>query len=481
MLLFLGIEGVLRFAFVDRDGPLGTLAEPWRYGRFSFDSAYWELKVLEGPPQARQDATTFDPRYGWRCWLTESESLEHRDEARLRGRRPLLLFGDSYAGGVDPDTWRDFPEFVEQSDLAQEFALLNYGVGGYGLDQIWLQMRDVLARHADARPVVIVSLLVDDDIDRCVLSFRTWPKPRLRVRDGRIVDEARPVPRMQEYFESHASIEPFLAVPFLAQHLDRLSGARTRRLEAEKQELGRALLRAIVEDLRARDLPFLFVLFHHSWSIQHPEELAWRARLVQDTLDGLDAAWVTVRPALIAHARRTGRDVLDYFLSPEHPSSGHYNALGDAVAFAVVREGLKLHLGLGQGGDLVLAQDVRAPEVPARVEWREADVELSALGLEPPFLWTDLDAQGRGRLRWTPGGAARALRGRAQSLRGELLLECHRDGRSERLGDVFEIDLTGVETLELVAQGRPGARWVLSELHLESARRIPPPLGPDPR
>jgi hypothetical protein len=469
---------------------LWSLSRPTRFGDAATDDAYWEAHSLLGPAWGRREHGDHDARLGWRSIFFRAGDLEHVDEAALGERRPLLFFGDSYAEGIAPETRNDFPALFAHTELAREFAMLNYGVGGYGFDQIVLLLSDALARHAERAPVAIVSLLLDDDLDRCVLSFRSWPKPRLRLEDGRLAGADRPVPRMAEYFEQRSALEPLYLAPFLGTLWERARPNHAR--EREKQELARALLQRAVEDLRAAGVEGLFVFFRHGGSLDDPHATGWRRELCTQVLDGLGAAWVDVGPAFAAHRALAGRATSDYFLPPGHSSSGHYNALGDALAFEVVREGLRAHLGLGQGGTLLLAQDVRSRAgLAPTARWRELAPELEPLGLRSPFLDLDLDAEGRGALTWELRGAATALSARVDLLDCAdgpcaVRLTAQVDGApagewslSARAPLQLVLELGDVRRLTLAAEASHGAtrtRVVLSEVTLESACRIAPPL-----
>jgi hypothetical protein len=490
------LEGVCRVAVYNPDSShwpvFWRLRDPWRFGRYQADDAYWEVAFLERPEAKRIDSTRFDPHLGWGSELVAEADYRHRDEDRLGSRRPVILVGDSYAGGVVPETWLDFPSLFARGDLSAEFGLLNYGVGGYGLDQIWLMLQRALEHHAGRRAVAIVSFMVDDDIDRCLLSFRDWPKPRLHVRDGRLVRELERVPRVEPYFAEHSALSPLLATHFLGRVLNRSRSPGTAAQEREKQALGRAILGAMVADLRAHGVPFLFVLFHHKTALERPEILGWRAGFAEGVLDELGAPWVNVRPAFLAHRERSGRTIDEYFLPPEHPSSGHYNPLGNAVAFEVMREGLRVHLGLGAGGNLVLPQDVRATSGVQQPLWREDGAEHVGRRLVPPYLEFALPLSEEAGVSWRLGGAGRSLRARVHLISTEsegatARLRVRADERNlleQALGSadalVLDLDLRGVDNLTVSAgnlQGNPGsARVVLSEVAFEAAETISPAL-----
>lgn len=497
LVLSLGLfEATLRLAIhqpaSQRVPGLWALSRPSHFGAYGSDDAHWEVLSLSGPAWARRGHRDHDERLGWRSAQFRAGDLEHVREAELGERRPMILLGDSYAEGVAPQTQDDFPALLARSELAGEFLMLNYGVGGWGLDQIALLLPGVLQRHAARRPVVLVSFLLDDDLDRCILSFRSWPKPRLRLEDGRLVGAERPVPSTAEYFAERSALEPLYLWPFLRTLWGRVDASRARAQEREKQELARALLRSMVADLRAAEVDFLFVLFRYSSSIEWPDSTGWRRQVCGEVLDELEAPYVDVGPAFALHRSLVGRATADYFLPPDHPIPGHYNPLGDALAFETVLEGLHEHHGLGRGGNLHLAQDVRsiAGREPT-ASWLERSGDFDALGLKPPWVEMDLDADGRGGLTWELRGAASSLRARVHLLGdtaggGAVRLRVRRDGVDADAWTILEgeplefaLDLADVRRLELVAderRGDPALRVVLGEVALEFAGRVAPPI-----
>jgi hypothetical protein len=482
--LIVALELTLRLAVHSaavRDWPLlGVLGDPANFGEPASDEAYWNVVHWRTAAHDTRGHPRHDRRLGWHSGRLASGTLEHADEGALDGRRPVLLFGDSFAEGIWPETADDFTTLFARSDLADAFALLNHGSGGYGLDQIVLLLSDVLPRHAGRRPLALVSLLVDDDIDRCVLAFRVWPKPRLAIEGGRLIGEERPVPTLGEYLEHHQALGGLWIDDFGSHLWRRLDGSGRAGLEGEKQALARALLERAVGELRGAGVEFLFVLFRQGNSIQDPAACGWRARLCVETLDRLDAPWVDVGPAIAAHAARSGRQVWDYFLPAGHRGAGHYAPLGDAIVFEVLREGLREHLGLGRGGDLRVVHDVRPlGREAACARWSAADVQLARAGLEGPFLELG------GGLVWDLD-EARELRALVHLVgEGALEVVARRDGEvigrwplASQAPVALTLELRGARTLELEPDGFAGdgpPRVVLREVALElEGRRAPP-------
>ena len=54
-------------------------------------------------------------------------------------------------------------------------------------DQVLLLMQDSIDHYAEDDPVVVFGIVLDSDLERSVLGFRAWPKPRLRLTGGDLV------------------------------------------------------------------------------------------------------------------------------------------------------------------------------------------------------------------------------------------------------------------------------------------------------
>jgi hypothetical protein len=451
-----------------------SLRDPARFGRYKADDEYWEMKARFTPVEKLLDNQPFwDPVLGWTSGPVHPSDAAHDDESCLAGRRPILLFGDSYAFGVPLVTVGTFARWTEESELGQAWGLLNYGGGGYGLDQISLLLKRAVDRHLPRRPVVIVSFLVDDDIDRCMLSMRDWPKPRFELRDGHLALEQEQVPTLGEYLRAHSSLSP-------SRCFDLVRGAFLQnqwpngspQQDQHKREIARAIFADLVEFLRARDVPFFFVLFHHESSVADPSVTGWRDAFAMATLDELEAPWILVRPALLAHAARTGRSVSDYYIQLGQDGSGHFNVLGNHIAFQVLREGMRELLGMGYGGNLDAALgaqlDVASLPDGAQPPWLTSDAPpLTASGLQPPFAVFDPQGVERAVGSWRLVGEQRELCARASMIAqprgagvtGRVFVEVDGAPRAELIVH------SGEPPLELVVDLR-GARtfWIRTKL-----------------
>lgn len=107
------------------------------------------------------------------------------------GRRRVICAGDSFTLGYgvgDDATW-----CARLESLDAHLETVNMGQGGYGLDQAFLwYARDGASLAHDA----VVFAFVRVDFDRMLADrFLGYPKPVLRVRDGRLEVRNVPVPQ----------------------------------------------------------------------------------------------------------------------------------------------------------------------------------------------------------------------------------------------------------------------------------------------
>lgn len=342
----LGLRHLI-FGTSERARALGkSLRHPSLYGLGLHHDDYWKLQALLDE-RARMEMNGPDALLGWTGSI-EPGTYAHPDEAQLGERRPILLFGDSNAECVI-GAEHCFQGLLERSDLGRTHALLNYGVGGYGLDQIYLMLRAALARHAHRDPIVVVSLMVDDDLERSLLSFRGWPKPRLRVESGKLVGPAPVLADTRRFLEQNPpSIRSYVARLVLATL--RGPARRSERTPAELAELAtlnRALLDAIQAELDARALEHLYFLFYFEEALRRRPPALWSEDIALEFLRASGAPYVSLAEVYAALCTPPW-DCLKVYAPEDDPTlAGHLNDGGNRLAFAALRQGLEGALDLG--------------------------------------------------------------------------------------------------------------------------------------
>jgi hypothetical protein len=258
----------------------------------------------------------------------------------------VLLYGDSFANCNTPPG-QCFEDLLERSALADRYCLVNYGVGGYGIDQEYLLLQRSIDKWKELDPIVVVSFLVDDDFPRNLVSFRAWPKPRFRIEEDRLVPEPLTVLDPKEFIaENSIGIRSYIgrfllfrrgAMPWGLQ--ERLRAGLDRRPEAIA--LGKKILEGIHAELEARGLRHFFLVFH-GWDGLLPTPTAtWAEELVAETAQRLGVPAIGTRPYLLAAADGSYELAQSRFIGGTERTFAHYNEIGNIVAFEALRQGIE--------------------------------------------------------------------------------------------------------------------------------------------
>jgi hypothetical protein len=177
-------------------------------------------------------------------------SSNHAYEKPL-GTTRILTLGDSFTFGEevsDDETWTYYLE-----KLLPRSEVLNFGVHGYGHDQMLLYLREEgIKYHPD---IVILGFLLGD-MQRNVLSFRDYSKPRFVLDGGRLVLTNVPVLRVEETLAGEPWRSKFLDI--LTMLRDRYR-ERSGELGIEMKQVTIALLDEIANVIRAAGAVPIFV------------------------------------------------------------------------------------------------------------------------------------------------------------------------------------------------------------------------------
>jgi len=147
------------------------------------------------------DATT-DPLIGWKLppstvfeEATGEYSVSYASNSLgFRSRReysadppPVVFLGDSYTFGSGVQDDETFVALVDR-ELGAEVPCYNMGIGGFGIDQMWMTLRHYAL---PLQPRAVVLAFIRYDLDRSLSAYRRghiWrEKPVYRVADGELV------------------------------------------------------------------------------------------------------------------------------------------------------------------------------------------------------------------------------------------------------------------------------------------------------
>jgi hypothetical protein len=353
ILFLLAGEGFLRLAVFSswaRGMPqLTRWCEPSLWGDPQYDDNYWITRAYLIDRESRLDSGGHHPEIGWGAPLFDSSTFRHLQEAEIHGRRPILLYGDSYAQ-CNTSAAACWQGILQRSALFPHAFVLNYGVGGYGADQVLLLMERSIDLYAERAPLVVVALMVDDDFDRAALSVRGRPKPRMHLENGRLSAQFELAQNNAAFFRGGGPLGrgSLLAALWRYQFprlFRRWEQRRTLARDLERQALSRAILQRMAEVVGARKLPLVFVVFNHYPSLMDPAMSGWREPLLVEEAARLGVPCLVPREGILAKAKQRGLDPVDlYGGTPE--LEGHWNELGNEIVFDELFRTLLPHLGL---------------------------------------------------------------------------------------------------------------------------------------
>jgi hypothetical protein len=163
----------------------------------------WKYTNFRVPQENKFGNHTFDAELGWVPKQGKS-SFEgattvtvFKDGIRSNGSgdawegsdHPILAVGDSFTFGDGVSDWETWPAQLERLSGRR---VINGGVGGYGVDQIFLRTQRLLSRYQFS---TVIFSFIPADIYRDQMSV-LWAKakPYFDFRDGQLTLENVPVP-----------------------------------------------------------------------------------------------------------------------------------------------------------------------------------------------------------------------------------------------------------------------------------------------
>jgi hypothetical protein len=332
------LEMVFRVGLFSESLRIEPLRYPWRYADPDFDAAYWKLAFLFGTGRRAQRVGAYHPVLGWAPPTTPENPLGIISAEPYRVEdltQPVLFYGNSFVGGATPAADR-LPQVMDR--LLPSHSVLNYGVGGYGVGQIYLRMKRTVDMFES--PIVLVGILTAD-VDRSILEFRSGQKPVYRLRgDGLVLENLPILPDSRTYIEEHPPAVKSYLGRFLLFRVRNILPERVfnwitgyPRKHEEKLAVNTRLLQAIHSDMGAMGLPLYGVIFY---GISEFEDETWRASFLRDSFGQLNIPVFDTKEFLLAHMAVSGETLADLY----YEDNGHPNVRGNAVLAAGIRDWL---------------------------------------------------------------------------------------------------------------------------------------------
>ena len=329
-------EGGLRLLLFRDVGGLEDLTHavrrPELFADLHREDLYWKLRRTWLPPAERSAPNDPMPVTGWVSPAIDPRTLVQADEAAIGERRPILLYGDSYALCLTPAEF-SWQALLERSPEGRTHALVNFGTAAFGMDQALILLESTIGRFAGRNPLVVFGIFLEEEADRSLLGCRNYPKPRSELVDGKLVLH----PLEETDSESWWAHHPPNVASYLWRMLRRKHGAAS---DEQVMDLARAILARMHRELEAQGIEHFVLGFHSRVMMDSPRVFQWREQGVRAACAELGLRYLCSRPYLLAAVGgREERAGPGLFYS-HGPSEGHYNACGNAAVFEIFLQAL---------------------------------------------------------------------------------------------------------------------------------------------
>lgn len=267
-LTLLVVEFVFRALLFGDNKALDSLRQPAHYAppipdanQDFLNNNFWKLNYLF---TKNFNLKNPHPLLGW-VGFFDPENYIHFENDKVNGKTPVLLFGDSYAQCVD--TVFCFEDYLnkDSSFLANHY-FLNYGVGGYGVDQTYLLFNEAAPKYE--KPFIIFSLLTTD-LDRSVLQVRDAQKPYFVLENNELNLQGVPIElSSEEYFKQNPpKIKSYLWNRFKSSDFyPQKPKSEVSQLYQQKiKDLNKKILEETFKKLKQMDVDFLVFIFQPEW------------------------------------------------------------------------------------------------------------------------------------------------------------------------------------------------------------------------
>lgn len=217
--------------------------------------------------------------------------LREYSERPPADRSRVVLIGDSFSFGEEVADSETFAHRLQE--LLPRAEVLNLGVHGYGHDQMLVYLREEGLRY---RPSVVLVGFVQDDMERNMLEFRDYAKPRFELVDGSLALRNSPVPSPDETMARERYRSRFMdLLDMVHQAVLWRTGVNQRRMEA----VTAALLDEIARESASVGAATAFAYLPHSVELMDPTVTLEAERFFDEYCRERDALCLDLRPTFL--------------------------------------------------------------------------------------------------------------------------------------------------------------------------------------
>lgn len=158
---------------------------------------HWVKRQKNNSPNIYDKFDIYDPTKGWaikpnlrdmpvfngKFLSSNSKGIRGKSEYEYAksAKKRILILGDSFTFGDEVSDNETYSYYLQKALASSE--VINFGIHGYGHDQMLIYFREEGIKY---KPAIVILGFVGADIDRNVLEFRDYSKPKFVVLNGKL-------------------------------------------------------------------------------------------------------------------------------------------------------------------------------------------------------------------------------------------------------------------------------------------------------
>ncbi|UCH15769.1 MAG: hypothetical protein JSV22_07325, partial [Bacteroidales bacterium] len=319
IIILIAAEFIFRWMLFGNSKVFEFLREPSYYSNYIrqefedfHDENYWKLNYIFRRKFRNEEP---HPLLGWTGYF-DKKTLVHNESDNIGNKRPVLLYGNSFA--MCKQQVKCFEEILNKDkDFTRGHYLLNYGVGGYGVDQIYLLLNETADMYNN--PFIIFGLLTTN-MDRCMLSVRDAQKPYFVITDSGLKLQGVPITMgSSEYFmKNRPEIRSYLFNKFRNSPLNPFghSKKKTKDYIEKTKLLNTGILNEVIKKLKESEIEYVVLLFQ---PVDHYGRRDWRLNFLREYFHNNEVPYICDLDLRKADTSFTTYDLSNYTI----PGDGH--------------------------------------------------------------------------------------------------------------------------------------------------------------
>ncbi|MAG15598.1 hypothetical protein CMO88_00900 [Candidatus Woesearchaeota archaeon] len=347
IILLVGLELAVRFCLFSQSCTIETIKQPGIYAQLN-DDDFWYFKNLfdksfDVEKEYTEDEITGEFYDNWGLSLEPDGLLGYTRISNIttpchetsnlgtRGTKKyslkenkLIFYGDSY---VESNACSN-NTLTAKIEKKSGIDTLNYGVGGYGWDQIYLLFNETYRQFNESKNVFLLGG-ISDDLNRMLLKAKSnSPKPYFKVEDNELVLHTEHINEsdLNQYFREYKVKFKLYGLQLL---FSKAGKARLVDMHNHLVSLISLLLDKVIELKEQEELDVVFVLLYRENEIM--DEDNWNKDILIELLKEKQIDFIDTQECVLNYYNKTNSSEGIYVGYPSHPNSLGNDVIAECV------------------------------------------------------------------------------------------------------------------------------------------------------